>query len=159
MFVVVSDTDKGSHTELSFVEWKCYCSQETANLGMWVCHIWRWVIDTFQSTREFCGMMHNSCNMKALPDIAGSTAGIVWLHWVVINEQIYHKVVMVLLTPDSEVSITLLCQLSSTCHTALQANNLLRSISLITMKTMDDFPLHKGSHHVQNSTFAINKDE
>ena len=53
----------------------------------------------------------------------------------------------------SEVSITLCCQLCSTCYTTVQIKSCSKSISaikVVTMKNTDDFHYEgKGSHHVQ----------
>ena len=64
----------------------------------------------------------------------------------------------------SELSITLHCRLCSTCYTAVQIKNLLKSTSTIkiaTMKNMDDFRYEgKPSHATAKSIrFAVSKDE
>ena len=64
------------------------------------------------------------------------------------------------LSSETEVSIALLCQLCSICYTAVRIKKCLKSTSVLkvaTMKNMDDFSLHKGSHHVQppNQRFSL----
>ena len=68
------------------------------------------------------------------------------------------------LSSETEVFITLLCQLCLTHYTAVQIKNCLRSTSVLkvaTMKSMDDFSLRKGSHHVQPqlTLVTVSKDE
>ena len=64
----------------------------------------------------------------------------------------------------SEVSITLRCRLCSTCYTAIQIKNCLKSISAIkiaTMKNMDDF-CFKGKPsraRAKLTPFPVSKDE
>ena len=64
----------------------------------------------------------------------------------------------------SEVSLTLRCRLCSTCYTAVQIKNYLKSafaIKIATMTNTDDF-CYKGkpSHAIVKSTlFAVSKDE
>jgi len=57
------------------------------------------------------------------------------------------------LSSETEVSISLLCQVFSTHFTAVQIKNCLKSTSAIkvaTMKNTDDFRYaFKGSHHMQ----------
>jgi len=57
------------------------------------------------------------------------------------------------LSSETEVSISLLCQVFSTHYTAVRIKNCLKSTSAIkvaTMKNTDDFRYTiKGSHHVQ----------
>ena len=64
----------------------------------------------------------------------------------------------------SEVSITLRCRLCSTCYTAVQIKNYLKSTSAIKIATMtntDDFRYKgKPSCSITKSTlFAVSKDE
>ena len=64
----------------------------------------------------------------------------------------------------SEVSITLRCQLCSTCYTVVRIKNCLKSTSAIkiaTITNMDDFRYEgKPSHAIAKLTlFAVSKDE
>ena len=64
------------------------------------------------------------------------------------------------LSSETEVSIALLCQLCSTCYTAVRIKKCLKSTSVLkaaTMKNMDDFSLRKRSHYVQpsNQCFSL----
>ena len=61
----------------------------------------------------------------------------------------------------SEVSITLRCQLCSTCYTAVRIKNCSKSTSAITMKNTDDFRYEeKPSRATAKSTlFVVSKDE
>ena len=62
------------------------------------------------------------------------------------------------LSSETEVSIALLCQLCSTCYTAVRIKKCLKSTSVLkvaTMKNTDDFSLRKGSHHVQHQINAF----
>ena len=61
------------------------------------------------------------------------------------------------LSSETEVYITLLYQL---CYTVVRIKKCLKSTSVLkvaTMKSMDDFSLRKGSHHVQppNQRFSL----
>ena len=56
---------------------------------------------------------------------------------------------------ETEESIALLCQLCSTCYTAVQIKNCTSVIKVATMKSTDDFLSCKGSHHVQPPSYAF----
>jgi len=145
-------------------------NRRSGNVGVSYLKVSDWfVCNTFQSTREFCSMIHNSCNMnmRALPNIARGLGILVRLtpctnhpsryhcsHWILDNiyPQLWVNSWHSLATLSCNKWTNAFCKLCSTCYTAVRIKNCLKSTSVIkvvTMKTTDNIPLCKGSHHVR----------